>query len=252
MKHLFSALILTGLTSSLLSSCIDPAIANLINRANQTLEQKKTATPSPSSSPTSSSSGSVSLDLNIDAAAAASLEGMKASNCSQEGSIKSATGPATSVDFKNESSADISIYWLNAQGKRVLYKKLSAGSDYTQSTYVTHPWLITNAQGNCIGIYTPESSSKSNLKITSQGSSASGSTSSSANVSAGSSVTGTPTPERVQQAITCLKAKGDTTNATALTGLLNLYTSMSKVVGADVAAKGYLSGTTSVINKTGC
>jgi hypothetical protein len=241
------------ISAASLSSCGDPALSNLINRATQ-VKEGSNSTSSSNSSTSSGTSGSVTAGVNIDASAAATFSGLKASNCSEEGTIKSATGASTYVMFKNKTDSDISVYWLNAQGKRQLYKKLPAGQSHNQQTFVTHPWLIANAQDACVGIYTPESASNSTLDVTSQGS-GSGSASSSASGSASGSVSvgaANASPERVQQAITCLKAKGDTSNAQTLTGLLNIYTSMSKVLGAEVAAKAYLTNTPAIMEKTGC
>jgi len=235
-----------------LSSCVDPAVANLINRVTQVKEGSNSSSSS-NSSASSGTSGSVTAGVNIDASAAATFSGLKASNCSEEGTIKSGTGASTYVMFKNKTEAEISVYWLNAQGKRQLYKKLAAGQSHNQQTFVTHPWLIANAQDACVGIYTPESASNSTLDVTSQGSGSGSSTGSSGSASGSVAVgAAAATPERVQQAITCLKAKGDTSNAQTLTGLLNIYTSMSKVLGAEVAAKAYLTNTPAIMEKTGC
>lgn len=248
------------ISAASLSSCGDPALSNLINRATQ-VKEGSNSTSSSNSSTSSGTSGSVTAGVSIDASAAATFSGLKASNCSEEGTIKSATGASTYVMFKNKTDSDISVYWLNAQGKRQLYKKLPAGQSHNQQTFVTHPWLIANAQDACVGIYTPESASNSTLDVTSQGSgsgnssSSAGSTSGSTSSSASGSVSvgaANASPERVQQAITCLKAKGDTSNAQTLTGLLNIYTSMSKVLGADLAAKAYLTNTPAIMEKTGC
>jgi hypothetical protein len=253
MQKIISRISLALFTSTLLVSCVDPSgLAGLVKAAAQTKTDSNTSASS-STSTTASGSASTDLNLSVDASASASFSGLKASNCSEEGTIKSATGPATKIAFKNDTAAEISIYWLNAQGTRQLYKKLAAGQTHNQSTYVTHPWLIANAQDACIGIYTSDTAGSNTINVTSQGSSAanSGSTTGTAsgNVSLGAAAA---TPERVQQAITCLKAKGDTSNAAALSGLLNLYTTVSKISGADIAAKAYLSGTTSVMEKTGC
>lgn len=243
MQRIVSGILLACLTSGTLSACMNPMAANLIGQAlKEQNNEPKGASPAPSPSASTSSLP--------DAAASASLTGMKASNCSLEGSLKSASGAATTISFANHTNGEISIYWLDFNGQRKLYKKLAAGQNYEQSTYLTHPWLVANAQDNCIGIYTPEAAGTASVKLTSQGSSA-------ASTGAGRTggqepVTGTPSPERVQQAIACLKAKGDTTHANALSALLNVYNSMSKVVGPEIAAQGYLSGATAVIHQTGC
>lgn len=251
------------LSATSLSSCGDPALSNLVNRATQ-VKEGSNSTSSSNSSTSSGTSGSVTAGVSLDASAAATFSGLKASNCSEEGTIKSATGASTYVMFKNKTDSDISVYWLNAQGKRQLYKKLSAGQSHNQQTFVTHPWLIANAQDACVGIYTPESASNSTLDVTSQGSGSGSSGSSAGNAGSPSGSTSGSTsgsvsvgaanasPERVQQAITCLKAKGDNSNAQTLTGLLNIYTSMSKVLGAEVAGKAYLSNTPAIMEKTGC
>ncbi|NEO66700.1 MAG: hypothetical protein F6J94_18440 [Moorea sp. SIO1F2] len=47
----------------------------------------------------------------------------------------------------------IKTYWLNYQGNRTYYYQLKPGQGYTQQTYVTHPWVITDNQHHCLGVY---------------------------------------------------------------------------------------------------
>lgn len=206
----------------------------------------------------STSDTKVSLGANLDADLAeslpspeeiASFTGMSASACSEEGSLKSQTGPATTVDFKNSSDAGVIIYWLNMSGKRVEYKKLSAGASYTQHTFVTHPWLIANLQDQCMGIYTSDSTSnvvldiKQNVSLdVSAGATGELSTLTQENVS----------EARVRQGLACLNAKGDKTEALAVQGLLNVYLQMKLTLGEQLAAQGYLSATVATLNAKGC
>lgn len=44
------------------------------------------------------------------------------------------------------------IFWLNYQGKRVLYKVLAPRSACNQPTYLTHPWLVSSSSGTCLEI----------------------------------------------------------------------------------------------------
>jgi len=195
-------------------------------------------------------SGSVGASLPSPAEIA-SFTGLKASACSEEGSIKSATGAATTVKFTNNAEGRIKLYWLNTQGERVEYKRggLAKGETHTQGTFVTHPWLITNEQDQCMGIYTPESPGTVTLDINktvtlSGGSSASG------NV-AGST---TASEERVRQGIACLEAKGSSGPAAAAKASLNLYlqAKSSGVMGADLFGQAHLTSAVSVINENGC
>ena len=60
---------------------------------------------------------------------------------------------ATSIHFENASAQTINLYWLNYSGERVLYNVLSPGDSRDRPTYVTHPWVITDAEGNCLAVY---------------------------------------------------------------------------------------------------
>ena len=57
----------------------------------------------------------------------------------------------TSLRFVNETKARVRIDWLNYSGARVFYKALAPGAGYTQSTWLTHPWVVINSAGRCIG-----------------------------------------------------------------------------------------------------
>ena len=48
----------------------------------------------------------------------------------------------TEILFKNTLPEPIRVYWINYQGKEVLYAELKPGESYRQSTYVTHPWRV--------------------------------------------------------------------------------------------------------------
>jgi len=47
------------------------------------------------------------------------------------------------IDFVNQASFPVDVYWINFNGDRVLYYPgLAPGSSYDQETFITHPWLI--------------------------------------------------------------------------------------------------------------
>ncbi len=48
----------------------------------------------------------------------------------------------SSVTFHNKSSRTVCTVWLNYDGAPVKYTELAPEKSYTQSTYVTHPWVV--------------------------------------------------------------------------------------------------------------
>lgn len=83
-------------------------------------------------------------------------------NCSEEPSLRSLQSEApTFLRFINATSQPVIVYWLNYEGKRDPSEgqkvTLNAGQSEGRSTYLTHPFLITDASGKCLGIYLPAS-----------------------------------------------------------------------------------------------
>ena len=225
MKHLTATLAgLIGL--SLMTACIaDPAANSLKNLPKSQASASATVTaPEPQD--------------------VASGEGLEGQNCSQEGSLKSAQGAATNINFKTSSPSKINIYWLDFTGKRVEYKKgLASGDTHAQGTFVTHPWVITNEQDQCMGIYTASKTGTVTLDVKkivtlSEGTSASAST---------EDVT------KVNNGINCLKAKGKTDVATAVEVSLKLYLAAHEKGGLfEAAAQAYLKQATDLLAESGC
>lgn len=63
---------------------------------------------------------------------------------------------SSSINFNNSSTKTIKIYWLNFSGQRVLYKTMAPKTSYKQKTYLTAPWVVTDVNDNCKGIYLPD------------------------------------------------------------------------------------------------
>jgi hypothetical protein len=57
----------------------------------------------------------------------------------------------TKIRFVNKTRGVVRIYWLDYRGKRVYYNKLGPDARYVQRTWRTHPWVIVNREGRCIG-----------------------------------------------------------------------------------------------------
>jgi len=70
--------------------------------------------------------------------------------------LKSEAGTVkTQITFVNRSKQPVKVYWLGYKGERVLYKTLKASESYTQDTFMTHPWLITDLHHNTWDVYMP-------------------------------------------------------------------------------------------------
>jgi hypothetical protein len=50
----------------------------------------------------------------------------------------------------------VKIYWLGYSGEMVFYHDLGPGQSFKQETYYTHPWLVTDDQGNPKTLFFPE------------------------------------------------------------------------------------------------
>ncbi|ANV99335.1 hypothetical protein LMTR13_03235 [Bradyrhizobium icense] len=47
------------------------------------------------------------------------------------------------------------IYWINYEGRRHFYAAVRPHQSYHQQTYLTHPWVLTNENEDCLAIYMP-------------------------------------------------------------------------------------------------
>lgn len=236
----------------MLSACMPAGVPGLVEGA---LNGSANASASGSSNTGGSASANASASVTLpDPLEIATLSGLKASQCSEEGTIRSANGEATNIRFTNNAEGRVTVYWLDRQGSRVEYKKLAKGESYTQPTFVTHPWLIANEQDQCMGIYLPEQGGtvSVDVKKTVTLASGSGSSASGSGASLGAVSEANITVERARQGAACLRAKGETNQAIAVEGLINLYTQMSSVLGAEIARKGYLEPAAKPLIEHGC
>jgi len=53
-----------------------------------------------------------------------------------------------SIQFNNQTSFDVNIFWIDYAGAEVLYFTLPAGSSQMQGTFLTHPWLVRRVSDN--------------------------------------------------------------------------------------------------------
>lgn len=81
---------------------------------------------------------------------------LAAFGCETERGAKSISGTLeTKIIFRNQASERVRIYWIDYTGRRKFYEELDPGGSYTQDTYMTHPWVVTNAREQCVLLFRP-------------------------------------------------------------------------------------------------
>ena len=59
------------------------------------------------------------------------------------------------VTFSNKRSTPIKMYWVNYSQKPVYYHALAPNTQYTQSTYGTHPWIVADGNDAALFFFIP-------------------------------------------------------------------------------------------------
>jgi hypothetical protein len=71
------------------------------------------------------------------------------------GARSSVSRVATTLRFVNKTTRKLKVYWLDFQGQRRLYRILQPGKVFSQATFVTHPWVVTDEADKARAIYYP-------------------------------------------------------------------------------------------------
>jgi von Hippel-Lindau disease tumor supressor len=80
--------------------------------------------------------------------------GNSVKSCNDERNFRSVQGSIhTSMKFINSTQQEVRAYWLDYSGRRVFYKAIPPRGHYTQPTFETHPWVVTDARDNCLNIF---------------------------------------------------------------------------------------------------
>ena len=76
-----------------------------------------------------------------------------AAECPSEGALRSLSDTErTRINFRNEGLGRIYVFWIDYEGQRQLYRTLAPGQSQTFQTFATHPWVVTDASGSCLGV----------------------------------------------------------------------------------------------------
>lgn len=66
--------------------------------------------------------------------------------------LKSTSGDVAAIlKFENTKADPVHLFWIDYAGSPVLYKTIKPGEAYQINTYMTHPWVVTDFNGNRIG-----------------------------------------------------------------------------------------------------
>ena len=57
------------------------------------------------------------------------------------------------LNFANRTKAPINISWIGFNGAITFYKNLAPSQSWGINSFTSHPWLITNPQGKCLGTF---------------------------------------------------------------------------------------------------
>ena len=60
-------------------------------------------------------------------------------------------GPDTQINFENQTTGTVRIFWIDRAGKRQEYASLKPGDHFQQPTYIGHVWLISDESGRTLG-----------------------------------------------------------------------------------------------------
>ncbi len=106
------------------------------------------------------------------------VDGVAEYACADEDKLRSSNGTQSiNIDFINQSGSNLNIFWLNYAGQRTSYKQgLATTQTHSQQTFVTHPWVVTDAAGLCKGILRPLTQTNKTLTFNVNGTTTIGST----------------------------------------------------------------------------
>ncbi len=72
---------------------------------------------------------------------------------------------AGTIIFRNSTVQPVKLHWLDFKGVRVFYQTLLAGESYEQGTFLTHPWVVTDAKDNGWALHYAQPGSAKNATV---------------------------------------------------------------------------------------
>ena len=60
---------------------------------------------------------------------------------------------SVTIQFVNRSPAEVTLYWLDGDGKRHAYGRIASGERTTQNTFVSHVWLAAGPDDKALCLF---------------------------------------------------------------------------------------------------
>lgn len=60
-----------------------------------------------------------------------------------------------SINFINKNYPKANLYWIDFEGKEVLYNIIDKGEEAFQESYAYHTWVIRDNSSNCLRVFVP-------------------------------------------------------------------------------------------------
>lgn len=84
----------------------------------------------------------------------AALPDAEALACREVGKLRSEkSASAAKLVFSNQSDSERRITWIDFRGKEQKSIILAPGQENIQQTFLTHPWLVRDADGKCLQVF---------------------------------------------------------------------------------------------------
>jgi dipeptidyl aminopeptidase/acylaminoacyl peptidase len=78
---------------------------------------------------------------------------LKPRNVAEASSAEAAGGADTTIEFRNRTSTELSLFWLSGNGARTPYGSIKPGESHLQHTYSGHYWLLVDPEGKPVALY---------------------------------------------------------------------------------------------------
>jgi dipeptidyl aminopeptidase/acylaminoacyl peptidase len=63
------------------------------------------------------------------------------------------TGDQTTLNFINQTTNEVKLYWIDPSGNHQFYVNIVAGGEHQQNTYAGHVWLVTTGSGEPVDCF---------------------------------------------------------------------------------------------------
>lgn len=88
-----------------------------------------------------------------EASAVVSLPSLPQQSCGLEGALHSSLGAQTTILFVNQTAETVHLWWLDYSGQRQDRGTIAPGASLLELTFVSHPFVLADSTGTCIGIF---------------------------------------------------------------------------------------------------